>query len=191
MRRDRDELEDSLDVGFPEAGLEQPLGRLASHEPLCARAGVDPRRLDADDSAHARLRRGGDADDRDHLLRGEARDRRAALERIAGRDPNLGATRRLTGDDLAGDVLGQLFHEERLADHDLVDRLLEELREARHVHALLRGIEVDEAVDVGGDQLFGAAPAQADRLGDALHPGAREAEPHFGCRSLQVVQELP
>src|SRR3954466_5531956 len=66
VRRDRDELEDPFDVGFPEAGLEQTLGGLASHEALCAWAGVDARRLDADDSPHARLRRSGDADDRDH-----------------------------------------------------------------------------------------------------------------------------
>ena len=36
-----------------------------------------------------------------------------------------------------------------------------------------------------------AAPAQADRLCDALHPGAREAELHFGRRSLQVVRGAP
>ena len=79
---------------------------------------------------------------------GEPRDRRPALERIARGDSNLGAARRLTADDLAGDVLGQLFDEERLADHDLVDRLLEQLGEARHVHALLARVEVDEAVDL-------------------------------------------
>ena len=54
MRRERDELEDSLDVVLVEAGLEQPLGRPAADEALRARARVDPGRLDADDAAHAR-----------------------------------------------------------------------------------------------------------------------------------------
>ena len=36
-----------------EAGLEQPLGGLAADEPLRARAGVDPGRLDADDAPRA------------------------------------------------------------------------------------------------------------------------------------------
>ena len=50
VRRDRDELEDPLDVARLEAGLEQALGRAPAHEPLRARAGVDADRLDADDA---------------------------------------------------------------------------------------------------------------------------------------------
>ena len=88
------------------------------------------------------------------------------------------------------DVLSQLFDEEGLADHDLVDRLPEQLGEAGHVHALLAVVEVDEAVDLSRDQLLGAAPAQADRLGHALDACPRQAEPHLGCRGLQIVQEL-
>ena len=53
MRRDRDELEDALDVVPVEARLEQALGRAAADEPLRARARVDADRLDADDAAHA------------------------------------------------------------------------------------------------------------------------------------------
>ena len=40
------------------------------------------------------------------------------------------------------------------------------------------------------DELFGAAPAQSDRLGHALHARPRQAEPHLGCRGLEIVQEL-
>ena len=70
-----------------------------------------------------------------------------ALERVARRDPHLGPQRALALDDVRGDVLGELLDEERLADHDLLDRLLEQLGEARHVHALLRRVEIDGAVD--------------------------------------------
>ena len=52
VRRQRDELEDAVDVAFAEAGLEQALARRAAHEPLRARAGVDAPRLDADDAAN-------------------------------------------------------------------------------------------------------------------------------------------
>ena len=47
--RERDELEDPLDVELVEARLAEPLGRVLAHEPLRARAGVDPGRLDTDD----------------------------------------------------------------------------------------------------------------------------------------------
>ncbi len=53
VRRERDELEDPLDVAVLEAGLEQTVGGRAAYEALCARAGVDPGRLDADDTPDA------------------------------------------------------------------------------------------------------------------------------------------
>jgi hypothetical protein len=73
---------------------------------------------------------------------------------------------------MRGDVLREFLDEERLADHDLVDRLLEQLREPGHVDALLRGVEVDSAVDLSGDQLLRVAPAEPDRLVHAGHAGA-------------------
>jgi hypothetical protein len=88
---------------------------------------------------------------------------------------------------VSGDVLGQVLDQERLADHDLLDRLLEQLREARHVDALLRGVEIDGAVDLRRDQLLGAAVADPDRLLDAAHARTREPEWHLGGRCLQVV----
>ena len=78
-------------------------------------------------------------------------DRGRALDGVAARDLHLGAKRVLALDDVAGDVLEELLHGQHLTDHELVDGLLE-LGEPRHVHALSRGVEVDEAVDLGGDE---------------------------------------
>jgi hypothetical protein len=86
-------------------------------------------------------------------------------------------------------VLGEHLDEERLADHDVVDRLCEHLREARHVHALLRRVEVDGARDARGDQLLVVAVAQADRLVDAAHADAREADSDLGRGRLEVHGE--
>ena len=52
----------------------------------------------------------------------------------------------------ARDVLRELLDEQRLADHDLVDRLVEELGEAGHVDAFLRRVEIDVALDRCGDE---------------------------------------
>jgi hypothetical protein len=136
---------------------------------------------------HARFGRGGDPDDRDHLLRCQTSHRRPPLQRIARRDPHLRAARFLAVDDVSRDVFRQLLDEEGLADHDLVDRLLEELGETGHVHALLARVEVDEAVDFRRDELLRAAPAEADRLGHALDARPRQAQPHLGDRGLKIV----
>ena len=176
MRRERDELEDALDVAGVEAGVEQPLRRAAADEPLRARARVDPDRLDADDAAHAVARRRGDADERHHLLRREPGDRRAALVRVARRMRTSASERALPLDDPARDVLGEVLDEERLVLDDAFDRLLEQLGEARHVHALLRRIEVDGAVDRRRDQLLARAAPDAHRLLHAGDAGARKAD---------------
>ena len=85
-----------------------------------------------------------------------------------------------------GDVLGERLDEERLADHDLVDRLAEELREARHVHAFLARIEVDRARDLGGERLLVALVPDADRL---LHAGARRpASARAGSRATEACR---
>ena len=67
--------------------------------------------------------------------------------------------------------------EEPLADHHLVDRLLEQLGEAGHVNALLGGVEVDVAVDLRRDQGVPAAVAHSHRPLDAGHTGPREPDP--------------
>ena len=71
-----------------------------------------------------------------------------------------------------------------------VDRLAEELREPRHVHALLGRIEVDGARDLGGERLLAALVADPDRLLDAGDAGAGQAELDLGRRGLQVDGQL-
>ena len=84
------------------------------------------------------------------------------------------------------DVRREGLDEERLADHDLVDRLAEELREAAHVHAFLGGIEVDDAGDLGREGLLAAGVLDADRLRDLGDADALEAEPNLGHGRLDV-----
>jgi hypothetical protein len=108
-------------------------------------------------------------------------------ERVLCRDPHLGAQRALPLDDVLCNVLRERLDEQRFTDHDLLDRLLEQLGEARHVNALLRGGEVDGAVDLGRDQLLGVAPAQPDRLRHALDAGPGEAELHLRRGGLEIV----
>ena len=184
--RERDEREDALDVAVGEPGLEQPVGRGAAHEPLCARARHHPGGFDADHPAHLSRRRAGDADQGGDLLRLEAADRRSPRQRVLRLDPYLGAKRVLALDDVPRDVLGQRLHEERLADHDLVDRLPEELGEPGHVHAFLRRVEVDRARDLGGERLLVSLVADPDRLLDTGHARAGQGQRDVGRRCLQV-----
>ena len=133
-----------------------------------------------DETPRCRPRGGGDPEQGDQLLRSQPRDRRRALDGVPRSDPHLGAQRVLALDDVARDVLGKTFDEQHLADHELVDRLLEELREARHVDALLRGVEVDEAVDLGRDERVSATVLHAHGL---LNSGdARAGEPELHLR---------
>src|SRR5439155_24212673 len=157
VSRERDYPYDPLYVELVEAGLAEPYGRALTHEPLRARAGVDPGRLHADETPRA-LRRGSrEPDQRDHLLRGEAGDRCLALERVAREDLDLRPKRPLPLDDVRRDVLGQILDEQRLPDHDLLDGFREQLGEPRHVDALARRLEIDGAIDLGRDQLLGVA----------------------------------
>ena len=190
MRCERDELQDPLDVGIAETGVEQPFRGAAADESLRAGACIDTRRLDADDPPGAALGGGSDSDQRHHLLRRELRHRCAPLERVTRGNPDLGAAGALTVDHVCRDVLCELLDEERLADYDLFDRFFEELREPRHVHALLCGVEVDAAVDLGGDQLLCLAPPEANGLRHAAHAGARQPERDFRRRCLQILQQL-
>jgi hypothetical protein len=173
--RERNELEDPVDVLV--AGLGQPLGGAAADQPLGAGAGVDPRRLDADDPPDVGRRRGGDPDQRDHLLRRQLADGRRAAYGPAGGDPGLGPQRALAADDVPGDVLGQRLDVQRLAADDRLDRLLEQFREARHVHALLLVSEVDGALDLRRHHRLVTLVADAHDLLHAGHAGSREREP--------------
>jgi hypothetical protein len=77
----------------------------------------------------------------------------------------------------------------RVSTNDDVDRLLEELREARHVDALLVRREVDRAVDHGCHHGLGVSPADPDGLLHASNAGVRQRETDLGRRGLQVVVE--
>jgi hypothetical protein len=182
--RERDEVEDPLDVLV--AGFGQPLGRTAADEPLRARAGVDPRRLDADHPPDAVRRRRGDPDERDHLLRRQLAHRCRPPDRPLRRDPCLGAQRALAADDVPGDVLGKRLDVQRLGSHHRLDRLLEELGEAGHVDALLLVGEVDGALDLGRHHGLVALVADPDGLLDAGDAGARQRQPHLGRGRLEI-----
>ena len=80
---------------------------------------------------------------------------------------------------MRGDVLGELLDQQRLTDHHLLDRLLEQLREPRHVDSLTRRLEVDGAVDLGRDQLLLLAVADPNRLLNASDAGPRQGEQHL------------
>jgi hypothetical protein len=131
-------------------------------------------------------RGGGDPDQRDHLLRRELRDGRAPLVGVTRDDPHLGEQRLLAVDDASRDVLGEILDEERVVVDDALHGLLEQLGEAGHVDALATRIEVDGAVDRGGDELLGAAVADPHGFLDAGHADAREAECDLRRGRLQV-----
>ena len=171
------------------AGLLEPLGGPSADEVLRARAGVDPRRLDPDHAPRALGACGRDADQRDHLLGLEAGHRRAAPLRPAGDDAHLGPQGVLALDDLRRDPVGEHLHEQALAEDDLVDRLVEELGEARHVDALLVAREVDGAVDLRRHQDLVVAAADPDRLVHAGDARARESEPDGRRGRLHVANE--
>ena len=84
------------------------------------------------------------------------------------------------------DVLGQPLDEEHLSDHELVDGLLEQLGEPRHVHAFAGGIEVDEAVDLGGDERVAAAVLHPDGLLHSRDACAGKPELDFRRGGLHV-----
>ena len=93
-------------------------------------------------------------------------------------------------DDVPGDHLGDLLDDARLAEDGITDRLVEDLRESRHVDALLAAREVDRALDVGGHHRLGIAAADPDRLLDAGDAGAGERELDRRRGRLHVGDEM-
>ena len=71
----------------------------------------------------------------------------------------------------------------------VVDALGHRLGEAGHVHALLTGVEVDEAVDLGVVEELGAGVRDPDHLVDAGDSGAGQGEMDVGLGGLEVVRE--
>ena len=165
---DRDGLEHALDLVVGEALLEQPLARALLDQRLRARAGGHAGGGDADQPPRAVRAGDGRAVQRVDLLRLDARHRRRLVLRVAGGDRHLGRLRVLALADLLGDVLGERLGAERaLAEDHLADRVVDDLLEARHVRALLARPEIDEAFELGGEQLLDPVLADADDLLDA------------------------
>jgi hypothetical protein len=119
----------------------------------------------------------------------EVGHRRPAAQRPACDDPDLGPQGLLALDDLGRDPVGQHLHEQPLAEHHVVDRLVEELGEPRHVRALLIASEIDGALELGGHQDLLCAPADPDRLVDARDACTREREPDRRRRRLEIAHE--
>jgi len=80
------------------------------------------------------------------------------------------------------DVLGErLGLERRLVEDHLANRVVDDLLEARHVRALLAGAEVDEALQLGVEELLAPVLPNPD---DLLHPG----DPDSGQRDVHGGQ---
>ena len=164
-----------MSVGAYPASAE-PFPRPPGDEPLRARTGIDPARLDADDAPRPVLGRRGDPDQRDHFLRRETRDRRRSSHRPARGDVHLCPDGALPLHDVARDHLCDLLDDPRFAEDGVADRLVEHLREPRHVHALLAAGQVDGALDLGSHHRLGITSPDANRLLHAGHTRAREGE---------------
>ena len=168
----------------------EPLTRGAGDELLSARARGHALGGDADQPARAELGATARAVQRVELLGLDARHRRRLVLGEPGLDVDLGAARALALADELRDVLGQgLGLERRFAEHDLADRLVDDLLEARHVRALLVRAEVDDALEAGREQLLGAVLAQPDHLFDAGHADPREAQRERRRLRLDVDQQ--
>ena len=158
----------------------------AGHELLRARARGHARRRDAHGAPRA-VREGHRAPvQRVDLLCLDARDGRRLVLGIARGDRHLGALGPLARAHELGDVLRErLGAERRLAEHDLADRLVDDLLEARHVRALLLAAEIDEALQAREEQLV----ADADDLLDARDADAREADGDTRGARLDVLAD--
>ena len=113
---------------------------------------------------------------------------RRALDRVSRCDPDLGAQRLLAFSTMCARCALRAPRPGRTRRHDLLDRLLEELREARHVHALLRGVEVHRALDIGGDLLLVVAVPDPDRLAHSRN--ARRARGRAAPRMRRTGHRL-
>ena len=167
--------------------LEEARPRALGDEALRARACGHALRRDADEPARSRRRRHRRAVQRVDLLRLDPRHRRRLVLRVARADGDLGAQRVLPAAHELGDVHRELFGPERcLAEDDLADRVVHRLLEARHVRALLVGPQVDEALELRGEQAIGTALVQPDDLLHARDAHAREADVERRRGSLDI-----
>ena len=98
---------------------------------------------------------------------------------------------------LLGDLAGELLGAQRLAEDDVVDRLVDDLLEARHVDARLLRVEVDEALELGEVEAAAALVAVAaggggdvDHLLDPAHADAGEADRGRRAPGLDVGRSV-
>ena len=186
VRRRRQQAEDLVHLAVVIARLGQPLGGPLADQALRAGARVEAAYLDSDHPPRAGAVDQRVADQVVDLLGRQARHRRHPGDRELGPDGHLRAQRLLALDHPGGDVLGQVLDVQRLADHHLVDGLGDGLGEAGHVHALLGGVEVDIAVDIGVVDELGPGVGDPDHLLDAGHTGSGQCQRHLGRRGLEI-----
>ena len=112
-------------------------------------------------------------------------DRGRLVLGVARLDGHLGAAGALAFTHELRNVLGQrLGLEGGLAEHDLADRVVDHLLEARHVRALLFGPEIDDAFKARGEQLLDVVVTNPDHLLDAGDADAGQADLH--ARQLRL-----
>jgi hypothetical protein len=93
----------------------------------------------------------------------------------------------LAGSHELRDLLGELLDLERgLAQHNLADRVVDGLFEARHVRTLLVRSQIDDAFKARREQLLAAVVTDPDHLLDAGHADAGEAQLHGRQLRLHV-----
>ena len=174
---DRDGREHALDLVVGEALRGETLARAPGDQLLRARTGGHALGLDAGQGAGAALGHHGGAAQRVDLLGGQAgRGGRHGL-RVAGGDRHLGAKAALLLADLLRDPRRELLGAEGLAQHDLVDRLVDDLLEARHVHPRLVRVEVHGALELGEEVAAGRVGGGAVAVGRRSLRGRRPESP--------------
>ena len=183
---DRHGLDRPLDLLGVEALLGEPLAGEPGDHLLRARAGGHALGLDAGQRPRPPLRGDRGAEQRVDLLGPLPGGRGGHRLRVARRDRDLGPQPALALAHPLGDVGGEDLGAEGLAQHDLVDRLADDLLEARHVDAGLPGIEVDEALELGVVEVLGAVGLDPDHLLDPGHADPREADLGRGDAGLDV-----
>src|SRR4051812_32867086 len=188
--RDRHGFEDALDLVVGEAVVVQAVARCGHDHLLRARARRHTLRGHPYEAARAAFGRHGRAVERVDLLRRHAADRCRLVLGIARLDVHLGAQRLLALADQLGDVRGQRLGLEGFVQDDLLDRLVDRLLEARHVRALLRRAEVDEALERGVEELrLVARGTDSDDLLHAGYPNARKTQMGGRATRLDVFED--
>src|SRR5215211_962577 len=188
--RDGHGLEHARDLVVAKAVLPQPLPRAVHHELLGAGAGGHPLGLHSDESPRSSRRRYCRSEQRVDLLGCQAGHGGSFVLRVARRNRDLGAPPVLAVAYALSYVRGERLRlESGFAEDDLVDRLVHDLFEARHMRPLLLRAEVDQAFELCIKQLLGPVRANADDFLDTGDAHAREAQVGRRPARLDVAPE--